>query len=67
MEGADLDPLSVDRGHGGFEVAELLLLLAVEPTFTTGLWWWFVEAAVLIRHGAESGERGTLKAVTTDP
>ena len=25
-EGADLDPLGVDGGHGGFEVTELLLL-----------------------------------------
>ena len=27
VEGADLDPLRVDRGHGGFEVTEPLLLL----------------------------------------
>ena len=56
MEGAHLDPLGVDRGHGGFEVTELLLLLAVKPALTTGLWWWFVVAAVLVRHGAESGQ-----------
>ena len=62
LEGADLDPLGVDRGHGGFEVTELLLLLAVKPALTTGLWWWLVKAAVLVRHGAESGEGGTLKA-----
>ena len=62
MEGADLDPLGVNGGHGGFEVAELLPLLAVKPALTTGLWWRFVVAAVLIRHGAESGEGGTLKA-----
>ena len=67
MEGAHLDPLGVDGGHGGFEVTELLLLFGVEPALTTGLRWWFVVAAVLIRHGAKSGERGTLKAVTTDP
>ena len=58
MEGADLDPLGVNGGHGGFEVAELLPLLAVKPALTTGLWWRFVVAAVLIRHGAESGEGG---------
>ena len=57
-EGADLDPLGVDRGHGGLEVTELLLLFAVKPTLTTGLWWWLVVAAVLVRHGAKSGEQG---------
>ena len=62
LEGADLDPLGVDRGHGGFEVTELLLLFGVEPALTSGLWWWLVKAAVLVRHGAESGEGGTLKA-----
>ena len=55
MEGAHLDPLSVHGGHGGFEVTELLLLFGVEPALTTGLWWWLVVAAVLVRHGAESG------------
>ena len=49
-EGADLDPLGVDRGHGGFEVTELLLLLAVKPALTTGLLWRFVVAAVLARY-----------------
>ena len=57
----------MNGGHGRFEVTELLLLLAVKPAFTTGLLWWFMVAAVLVGHGAESGERGTLKAVTTDP
>ena len=52
----------MDRGHGGFEVTELLMLFGVEPTLTTGLFWRFVKAAVLIRHGAKSGERGTLTA-----
>ena len=42
MEGADFDPLGVDRGHGGFEVAELLLLFGVKPALPTGLWWRFV-------------------------
>ena len=36
MEGADLDPLGVNGGHGGFEVAELLPLLAVKPALTPG-------------------------------
>ena len=67
VEGTHLDPLGVDCGHGWFEVAELLLLFGVEPTLTTGLHWRFVVAAVLVRHGAESGERGTLKEVTSDP
>ena len=56
VEGADLDPLGMDGGHGWFEVTELLLLFAVKPALTTGLWWRFVVAAVLVRHGAESGE-----------
>ena len=60
--GADLNPLGVTRGHGGFEVTELLLLLAVEPALTTGLWWWVVKATVHVCHGAESGEQGTLTA-----
>ena len=59
---ADLDPLGVNGRHGRFEVTELLLLLAVKPALTTGLLGRFVIAAVLIRHGAESGEGGTLTA-----
>ena len=39
VEGAHLNPLSVDGGHGWLEVAELLLLFAVKPALTTGLWW----------------------------
>ena len=49
-EGADLDPLGVDSGHGGFEVTELLLLFAVKPALITGLLWRFVVAAVIVRH-----------------
>ena len=67
MEGADLDPLGVNGGHGGFEVAELLPLLAVKPALTTGLWWRFVVAAVLIRHGAESGEGELSRQMEDDP
>ena len=48
-------------------MTELLLLFGVEPALTTGLWWRFVIAAVIVRHGPESGERGTLKVVTPDP
>ena len=55
VEGADLDPFSMDGAHGGFEVTELLLLLAVEPALPTGLLGRFVVAAVLVGHGAESG------------
>ena len=66
-EGAHLTPLSVDGGHGGFEVTELLLLFAVKPAPTTGLLWRFVVAAVLVRHGAESDEGGTLMAEPFDP
>ena len=43
-------PLGMDGGHGGFEVTELLLLLAVKPALTTGLLWRFVVAAVLARY-----------------
>jgi hypothetical protein len=58
VEGSDLDPLGVDRGHGGFEVTELLLLLAVKPALTTGLLWRFVVAAGLVglRWRLASGE-----------
>ena len=52
----------MDGGHGGFEVTELLLLFGVKPALTTGLLEWFVKAAVLVRHAAESGERGRLTA-----
>ena len=42
--------LSVNRRRVGLEVTELLLLLGVQPPFTTSLFWRLVEAAVLIRH-----------------
>ena len=35
--------------------------------FTTRLLRRGIDGAVLVRHGTESGERGTLKAVTTEP
>ena len=56
------NPLRMHGGHRGLEVTELLLLLAVEPALTTRLLGRFVVAAVLIRHGAKSGERGRLTA-----
>jgi len=49
-EGADLDPLGVDRRRVGLEVTELLLLLGIQPPLTTSLLWRFVEAAVLVGH-----------------
>ena len=48
--GPDGYPLRVDRRRVGLEVAELLLLLGVQPPFTTSLFWRLVEAAVLVRH-----------------
>ena len=46
----DGDPLSVHRRRVGLEVAELLLLLGVQPPFTTTLFWRLVKAAVLVGH-----------------
>ncbi len=48
--GPDRDPLSVNRCRVGLEVTELLLLLGIQPPFTTSLFWRFVKAAVLIGH-----------------
>ena len=48
--GPDRDPLSVDRRRVGFEVAQLLLLLGIQPPFTTSLLWRLVKAAVLVGH-----------------
>ena len=44
----DGDPLRVDPRCVGLEVTELLLLLGVQPPFTTSLFWRLVEAAVLV-------------------
>ena len=41
-------PLSLDRRRDGLEVTELLLLLGVQPPFTTNLWR-LVKAAFLLR------------------
>ena len=46
----DDHPLRVDRRRVGLEVTELLLLLRIQPPFTTSLLWRLVEAAVLVGH-----------------
>ena len=46
--GPDGYPLSVHVRRVGLELAELLLLLGVQPTLTTSLLWRLVEAAVLL-------------------
>ena len=48
--GPDGYPLRVGRRRVGFEVTELLLLLGVQPTFATSLFWRLVKAAVLVWH-----------------
>ena len=48
--GPDGYPLRVDRRRVGLEVTELLLLLGVQPPFTTSLFWRLVKAAVLVGH-----------------
>ena len=48
--GPDGYPLRVDRRRVGLEVTELLLLLGVQPTLTTSLFWRLVKAAVLVGH-----------------
>ena len=46
--GPDGDPLRVHRRCVGLEVAELLLLLGIQPPLTTSLFWRLVKAAILI-------------------
>ena len=48
--GPDGDPLRMHGRRVGLEVAELLLLLGVQPPLTTSLLRRLVEAAVLIGH-----------------
>ena len=48
--GPDGYPLRVDRRRVGLEVTELLLLLGIQPPFTTSLLWRLVKAAVLVGH-----------------
>ena len=43
-------PLSMHRRRVGLEVTELLLLLGIQPPFTTSLFWRLVKAAVLVGH-----------------
>ena len=43
-------PLRVKRRRVGLEVTELLLLLGIQPPFTTSLLWRLVKAAVLVGH-----------------
>ena len=43
-------PLRMHGRRVGLEVTELLLLLGLQPPFTTGLFWRLVKAAVLVGH-----------------
>ena len=56
--GPDGDPLSVDRRRVGLEVTELLLLLGIQPPFTTSLFWRIVKAAVLVGHTRSTSQTG---------
>ena len=49
-EGAQLHPFGVEGPGIGTELCQQQLLLAVERALTTGLLWWFVINAVLVRH-----------------
>ena len=46
----DGDPLRMLGRRVGLEVTELLLLLGIQPTFTTRLFWRLVKAAVFAGH-----------------
>ena len=48
--GPDGHPLRMHGRRVGLEVTELLLLLGIQPPFTTSLFWRLVEAAVLVGH-----------------
>jgi len=52
------DPLSVHRRRVGLEVAELLLLLGVQPPLTTSLLWRLVEAAFLVGYSPVPSQTG---------
>ena len=56
--GPDGYPLRVDRRRVGLEVTELLLLLGVQPPFTTSLLWRLVEAAVLVGRTRGTSQNG---------
>ena len=65
--GPDGDPLRVDRRRVGLEVTELLLLLGVQPPFTTSLLWRLVKAAVLVGRRWSLARGRRLMAVTSEP
>ena len=48
--GPDGYPLRMHGRRVGLEVTELLLLLGIQPPFTTSVFWRLVKAAVLVRH-----------------
>ena len=56
--GPNGDPLRVDRCCVGLEVTELLLLLGVQPPFTTSLLWRLMKAAVLVGHTPVHSQTG---------
>ena len=58
-----LDPREAGQGQRPMPVKGERANQGQVQAFTARLLWRFVIAAVLVRHGAESGERGTLKAV----
>ena len=52
-----LGQMVVGRGVG-LEVTELLLLLGIQPPFTTSLFWRLVKAAVLVGHASVPSQTG---------
>ena len=56
--GPDGDPLRVDRRRVWLEVTELLLLLGIQPSLTTSLFWRLVKAAVLVGRNASFSQTG---------
>ena len=56
--GPDGYPLRVDRRSVGLEVTELLLLLGVQPPFTTSHFWRLVKAAVLVGQTSIASQTG---------
>ena len=48
--GPDGYPLRMHGRRVGLEVTELLLLLGIQPTLTTSLFWRLVKAAILVGH-----------------
>ena len=56
--GPDGYPLRMHRRCVGLEVTELLLLLGIQPPFTTSLFWRLVKAAVLVGHTKSLSQTG---------